>query len=184
MEPQFGLPEDQGVGAAMRRIILAASFYGIALASGLLVETPLVATLVVASAACLTAGYRFRLDLSLFAAGWLLYYPLSLVLWAGVGALDGFLVSATVVTVLSERLSFENDLSLVTEASTGVDGEALRLAGGLSSAHWKRLGGFALVTFAVASAAALLSRTTQAVTVLVSFSLILMFALYAYVRWG
>ena len=168
----------------MRRAVQAASVYGIALASGLLVETPLAVTLVVAAAACLTAGYRFRLDLPLFAAGWFLYYPLSLVLWAGIGPLGGFLVSAVGVTVLSERLALEGDLSLVTRAPLGGDAERLRLAEGLSSAHWKRLGGFALLVLAVASASELLSRTTQTVTVLVSASLVLMFAVYAYVRWG
>lgn len=183
MEQQLGLPQDQDVGPAMRRVLLAALFYGLALVSAFLVETPLTVTLAAVSAACLTAGYRFRLDLPLFAAGSFLFYPLSLALWAGVGPAGGFLLSATAVTALSERLSFENDLSSVTDAPLGVDAETLRLASELSSAHWKRLGGLAVVTLAVVSASVLLSRTTVSVAILISASLIMMFAVYAYVRW-
>jgi hypothetical protein len=168
----------------MRRRLLAAVIYAIGLATALVFETPLILALVSFSVVSLTVGYRYRSALATFTAGWLLYYPLALTLVFLLGPVAAYLAAGVAVTALSERLSFENELSLVVEAPTVVDAEALGLANRLAAAHTKKLAQFLLVVVVVFAASVPLAGLTPTAAVVMSVAVILMFVTYAYVRRG
>jgi hypothetical protein len=167
----------------LKRKLLAGGACALAIAACLLLESPLVIAMAIAAIACLAVSYRYRLSFASYLTGLFLYYPLALVLSSPLGIVDGFLVSATVVVVLSERMSFENEISPVVEATLGVDSETIDLANTLGSYHWRKLGEFVLLASIVAGASLLLGTTSQLVQVLVSSTMILMFVVFAYVRW-
>jgi len=168
----------------MKRRLLAAAMYAVALFTALVFETPLVFVLVSVSVVSLTVGYRYHSALATFVAGWLVYYPLALVLELLLGPVAAFLAAAAAVTTLSERLGFENELSLVVEAPMGVDTEALGLANRLSAAHMKKLAEFLLIVLAVFVVSVPLAGLTPTAAVVMSVAVILMFVAYAYVRQG
>jgi len=130
----------------------------------------------------LYAGYRRRGTLLPYASGLLLYVPVAVALSAIAGPVEGSLAAGTGMILGSERMSFENDLSRILEASTGVDSESSLLASRLSAVHLRRLGVLTSLVVLVAIASLPMAGVAFYVPVLVSSSTILLLIVYAYSR--
>lgn len=139
------------------------------------------------SAACtlvLTFGYRYRGDFMLVASGWLLYLPLATVLYPVFGVFWSYLVAGSLLAILTERLSFENQTSYVLEAPKGIDHESRKLAAELSGKHLRRLVTVASFAASIVVLSSVVSLIISAVTVLVFGSVILLVIIAVYAWRG
>lgn len=147
--------------------VLDSSYIGLGLAAG--------------CAALVAIGHRFHGDFSLVVAGWLLYFPFATILTYALGPFWSFLAAGAYIAILTERLSFESQLSAALEAAPGVDSEGKRLANVLSRNHLRRLetvaGVVALIAFL--SLAASLISTAVDTLVVTSLLLIIVVGIYA-----
>lgn len=148
--------------------LLDPSYVGLSLATGCVI--------------LLTIGYRFRGDLALVASGWLLYLPLATAFAFAFGPFWSYLVSATYLVVLTERLSFENQLSYALESPAGVDAEGKRLASQLSGIHLRRLGQVVILVVVIGGLSLAASVVFSAVTILILASVMLCIVLGIYAR--
>jgi hypothetical protein len=166
----------------MSRLTLTVLMYAIGIGSAVLSGSRVSLYLVLGSAAALTAAYATRGVLLTFLAGWLMYYPVGLVLSAYVGVVGGFLASGFIVVLLAERLSFDAEISGVLESPSGVDAEVKTRALELSHEHSRQLlmlsGAFA----AVAAVSIPVAKVTPYAGVLVASAVLLMFLLRSYAR--
>jgi hypothetical protein len=166
----------------LSRRVLASLTYALAAAVALLDPNYLGLGFSAACAVVLTLGYRYRGDFMLVASGWLLYLPLSAVLYPAFGDFWSYLVAGSILAILTERMSFENQMSRVLEAPKGIDYESRRLAGELSRSHLRRLLMVASFTVGVAIVSSVVSFVVSAVTFLIfgSVMLLVLVAVYAW----
>jgi hypothetical protein len=129
----------------------------------------------------LTIGYRFRGDFTSVASGWLLYLPLAAVFTLALGPFWSYLASGAYLAIVTERLSFENQLSVALEARAGVDAEGKRLADELSGRHARRLAtvGFFVVVIGGISLAASVVLSAVTILILASVMLVIVVGMYA-----
>jgi hypothetical protein len=129
----------------------------------------------------LTVGYRFRGDLASVASGWLLYLPLATVFGSAFGPFWSYLASGVYLAIITERLSFENQLSVALEAPAGVDAEGKRLSGELSGHHLRRLATVVFFVIVIGCLSLAASVVFSAVTILIlaSVMLIIVVGMYA-----
>jgi hypothetical protein len=161
---------------------VAAALYGTAAVAAIVDPGPLGLGLSAGSVILLTLGYRFRGDLALVASGWLLYLPLAAALAYALGPFWSYLASGAYLVAVTERLSFDNQLSVVLEAPGGIDAEGKRLSDELSANHLRRVMTVALLVIAIATLSAAASLVVSAVTVLVLASLMLFIVVGMYAR--
>jgi hypothetical protein len=145
-------------------------------------QTPTSFVLVGLSILALYLGYARKGSVLPFASGLLLYLPLAIVVSAVAGSVEGCLASASGLVLVSERMSFENDLSKALDVSTGVDAEASLLAKRLSSTHLMRLGVIGILVILVATASLPLAGLTFYVPLLITSTVVLMLVVYSYAR--
>jgi hypothetical protein len=128
----------------------------------------------------LTIGYHFKGDFASVASGWLLYLPLATIFTFAFGPFWSYLASGVYLAVITERLSFENQVSVALEAPAGVDAEGKRLSGELSGRHLRRLATvfFFVVVMGCLSLAA--SVVSSAVTILIVASVMLIISVGMY----
>jgi len=136
--------------------------------------------LATASVVLLTVGYRLKRDFVSIVSGWFLYLPLAAVLFFVFGPFWSYLASGVYIAAITERLSFENQLSVVLEAPEGVDAEAKRLAADLSSHHLRRLATVLSFVAAIGILSAAVSTILSAVTILILASVMVLIALGMY----
>jgi len=122
------------------------------LAAALLVRQPATLALGVMSVCLLYAGHTNHLRIGVYLSCAFTYYPLSLMLGLLIPHTYSYLVSATLLTLIAERLSLEHSLRGVLAADRGVDREAYTRAMQLSRKHAGVLG--VLVAAVVVSALA------------------------------
>jgi len=161
---------------------IAALMYGTAGLTAILDPTPVGLGLAVASVVFLTIGYRYNADFALVASGWLLYLPLATIFSPALGAFWSYMVSGTYLAVVTERLSFENQLSLALEGPSGVDAEAKRLSSELSSRHLRRLTEVIFFVFVISILSAAVSLVISEVDILILASVMLFIAVGLYAR--
>lgn len=164
----------------MTRKSLAAVVYATAAVAAVAYPAPLSLGLVAACTLLLSAGYRFRHDFLLVFSGWLLYIPLATALWPLLGEFWAYLAVGTYLAVITERLSFEDQLSSAIEDPGGVDAESKRRAKALSRAHMRRLAQVAGLVGAVAVLTAVGSLFFTAVDALVVAAAALLIAVGLY----
>jgi peptidoglycan/LPS O-acetylase OafA/YrhL len=145
-------------------------------------QTPTSFVLIGLTILALYLGYARKGSLLPFASGLLLYLPLAIVASAAIGSVEGCLASASGLVLVSERMSFENDLSKVLDVPTGVDAEASLLAKKLSSTHLTRLGIIGILVVLVATASLPLAGLTFYVPLLITSAVVLMLVVYSYSR--
>jgi hypothetical protein len=176
---QAGWVRGAGGGPGMRRGLTVLLLLSGAV-SALLVPSPVVVFLVGMSVTSLVYGFRRRSEAGVLAAGWLLYFPLSVALLGYLGIVWSFLVCATYVTLVTERLSFENELSEVLESKTGLDAEAKALASRLSRDEATRVLRLLGLIVVVSGAGFVLTGANTDVSLLVFIVLLLLLASAAY----
>lgn len=166
----------------MQRRILAGLTYALAASVALLDPSYLGLGFSAACALVLTFGYRYRGEFMLVASGWLLYLPLSAILYPAFGDFWSYLVAGSVLAILTERLSFENQIAYVLEAPKGIDYESRRLVGELSRGHLRRLVTVVFFAVIVAIVSSIASLALSAVTLLILGSVVLLvvIAIYAW----
>jgi hypothetical protein len=167
-----------GVRTARRGV--AAVLYLTAALAAVLDPSTLGVSLATSSVVLLTVGYRFRGDLASVASGWLLYFPLATAFTPVLGPLWSYLASGTYLAVITERLSFDNKISLVLEAPAGVDAEAKRRADLLSRTHLRRLAQVTLLVGVIAGLSLAGSLVFAEATVLILASVMLLIAVGYY----
>ncbi|HXW36590.1 MAG TPA: hypothetical protein VEJ36_01620 [Nitrososphaerales archaeon] len=164
----------------MSRRRVAAILYVTAGAVAALETSPLWWLLVTGCVATLTLGYRYRSDLLLVVSGWFLYFPMAMSMAPIFGGFWCYLAAGTLLAVISERLSFENRLSLAVESQGGVDSESKQRADELSGTHLRRLEELVAVVAALACGSVVLSLFVSAVIVLILSSVLLLVAVGLY----
>jgi hypothetical protein len=143
---------------------------------------PIGLALVVSSLVALLVGYSRRIPLSAAAAGLLLYYPLALAFGRLAPGAWGYLASSVVLIPLSERLSFEYRMSSAQKAPLGMDEESRSLAAGLAKTHGEKLVWYVGAAAATSTLSLVVSALTPYWVLLVTGSVLLLFALWAYGR--
>jgi len=159
---------------------IAALLYLLAALCAVLNPTTIGLALAITCVFLLTVGYRFRVDFALVLSGWFLYLPLAGILSALFGPFWSFLASGTIVVVVTERLSFQNQLSFVLENPVVIDTEVKRLAEELSRAHAKRLTQAVALVTTIGILSAIGALVFSAVYVLMLSSVLIMVAIGFY----
>lgn len=165
----------------MTRKGTAALLYFIAALCVVLYPTTIGFALTIGCVTLLTLGYRFRVDFALVLSGWFLYFPLAAVLSIFFGQFWSFLASGTVLVMITERLSFQNQLSFALESSVVIDTEVKRLAEEISGMHARRLIQLVILVtiIGVLSALGALLFSTVSVLILASVLILIIFGIYA-----
>jgi hypothetical protein len=164
------------------RRVLPAVFCSIALLTLFLNQSPTSLGLVGLSVLALYLGYRRKGSVLPYLSSLLLYVPLAVTLSLAIGPVEGCIASASALALVSERMSFENDLSKVLEVPTGLDSEVSQLAARISSAHLQKLGIYGILILVVAGISLPLAGLTFYAPVLVSAAAFLMVVVYSYAR--
>jgi hypothetical protein len=163
---------------ARRRI--AALLYVTAGVAAILDPSPVGLGLATGCVILLTIGYRFKGDFTSIASGWLLYLPLATVFAFAFGPFWSYLASGAYLAIITERLSFENQLSVALEAPAGVDAEGKRLSGELSGHHVRRLVTVVFLVVAIGCLSLAASVVLSAVTILILASVMLLIVVGMY----
>ncbi|MDA4136236.1 MAG: hypothetical protein OK449_04460 [Thaumarchaeota archaeon] len=164
----------------MARKRIAALLYVTAGVAAVLDPSPVGLALATGCVILLTIGYRFRGDFASVASGWLLYLPLATVFAFAFGPFWSYLASGAYLAIVTERLSFENQLSVALEARAGVDAEGKRLADELSGRHARRLATVAFFVVLIGCLSLAASVVLSAVTVLILASVLLVIVVGMY----
>jgi len=159
---------------------VAALLYLVAAFCAVLDPTTIGLILAITCVSLLTVGYRFRVDFALVLSGWFLYFPLAGILSVLFGPFWSFLVSGTIIVVVTERLSLQNQLSFVLENPVAIDTEVKRLAEELSRVHVKRLIQVVALVTAIGFLAAAGALAFSAVSVLMLASVLILVAIGFY----
>lgn len=159
-----------------RQLVLA--YLGTAMVVVVAVNSALSFVLVALSLVALGLGYGRRSSPSVAVAGILLYQPLAVVLTFLIPGLWSYVASALILVVLSERLSFEYQLSSVLDSPAGTDEESRVLAERLSKSHARVLIAYAIVAAGVSSLSPLASGVVFYSSVLAVASILLMLVLW------
>jgi hypothetical protein len=146
--------------------VLDPTYLGLGLAAGCLVLVAL--------------GSHFHGDFAFVAGGWLLYFPLAAVMAYALGPFWSYLAAGTYLAILTERLSFESQLSKAIGTAAGVDSEGERLADRLSVHHLRRLMSVAGVVAAIGFVSLAASVVLAAVDVLIVASLLIIIVVGIY----
>ena len=166
----------------MARRRIAALTYVTAGLTAVLDPTPEGLGLAAACVVLLTVGYRYSGDFALVASGWLLYLPLAAILSPALGTFWSYMVSGTYLAVVTERLSFENQLSIALEGSSGVDAEVKRLSSELSAYHLRRLTQVVSFVFVISILSLAVSLVLSEVDILILASVMLFIVVGLYAR--
>lgn len=160
--------------------VLAVAYLGAAAASAIALASVAGLALVAVSLVSLIVGYLRKAPISTAVAGLALYYPLAVVLGHVIPMEWNYVASATLLILLSEKLSFEYRLSTSMQVPLGVDEESRMLAARLSSAHSVKLLWFASAAVAVSAASILASVFSPYIPVLITACVLLVLALWVY----
>jgi hypothetical protein len=160
---------------------IAALLYVTAGVAAVFDPSPVGLALATACVILLTVGYRFRGDFMSVASGWLLYLPLATIFAFAFGPFWSYLASGAYLAIVTERLSFENQLSVALEARAGVDAEGKRLSDELSGRHLRRLATVAFFVVVIGGLSLAASVVLSAVTILIlaSVMLVVIVGMYA-----
>jgi hypothetical protein len=149
--------------------------------AAVIIWNPLATFMVGACTVALLVGFRWKRGLPTLAGGWLLYPPLAVALTKFIPAFWSYLASGLFIIVVSERLIFEYEVSLVLESPVGVDAEARSLVSELSKAHAKKMSAYVALAVAVMAASAAVSDTTHYASELIAATLFLIIIIAIYV---
>jgi len=131
---------------------------GLPIIAALLVRQQTTLALGLVSISLLYIGYATRLKFATYASCASTYFPLSLLLGLFIPQTYSYLISATVLTVIGERLSLEYSLRGALMASRAVDREAYNRAMELSRKHTRLLGVVVVAVTVSALASYFISR--------------------------
>jgi hypothetical protein len=160
----------------------AVVFLAVAIVSAFTVNSPAGLALVALSLVALLVGYRRRWTPSTAVAGLFMYYPCADLFGRVIPGEWGYVASAILLIPLSERLSFEYQMSSALEAPRGIDEGSGQLASRLKKSHGMKLFWYVGVAFAVSTASLLASALTRYSPILAAISVLLFFALWTYTR--
>lgn len=159
---------------------LVVAYLGVAIASAVSVTSSAGLTLVALSLIAILVGFWRKAAPSAAVAGVFLYYPLAVAFGHFMPAAWNYIASATLVIILSERLSFEYSVSSILDTPLGVDEESRSQAASLSKAHGLRLLWFAGAALGVAALSLFASAFTPFFPLLTTASVALVLVLWVY----
>ena len=151
-----------------------------AAASAVVLWDALAAVLAAGCAVSLLVGLTWRRTMPTIFAGCLLYAPLAVALTSILPGTWGYLASGLFIIVISERMTFEYDVSAVLESPTGVDARVRSLVSDVSRAHARKLLTYAALATIVIAASAFASYFTVYASELVAASVLLMLVVLVY----